>query len=102
VKDCEFKELELSPIWVQLKLLAPDGKMRYSDCANTILDDFERYRNSTELLFVHCALSGSRSPAVAIALNDVHGLGHDSEAMKEEYRYNPFVYRLLIETSKQR
>ena len=35
VKDREFKQLELSPIWVQLKLQAEDGKMRVTDCANT-------------------------------------------------------------------
>ncbi|MCK5282830.1 MAG: phage antirepressor protein [Nanoarchaeota archaeon] len=35
VKDREFKALELSPIWVQLKLEAPDGKLRLTDCANT-------------------------------------------------------------------
>jgi len=35
VKDREFKSLELSPIWVHLKLKAPDGKLRLTDCANT-------------------------------------------------------------------
>lgn len=35
VKDREFVKLELSPIWVQLKLEAPDGKQRLTDCANT-------------------------------------------------------------------
>ena len=35
VKDREFIELELSPIWVQLKLPAKDGKLRYTDCVNT-------------------------------------------------------------------
>lgn len=35
VKDREFKVLELSPIWVQLKLKAPDGKLRLTDCADT-------------------------------------------------------------------
>ena len=35
VKDREFIALELSPIWVQLKLLAEDGKSRYTDCVNT-------------------------------------------------------------------
>jgi len=34
-KDREFIALELSPIWVQLKLPAPDGKLRETDCANT-------------------------------------------------------------------
>jgi DNA-damage-inducible protein D len=35
VKDREFRSLELSPIWVQLKLEASDGKLRKTDCANT-------------------------------------------------------------------
>ncbi len=35
VKDREFIQLELSPIWVQLKLPAEDGKLRYTDCVNT-------------------------------------------------------------------
>ncbi|MFH0752237.1 MAG: BRO family protein [archaeon] len=33
-KDREFIEIETSPIWVQLKLLAEDGKMRLTDCVN--------------------------------------------------------------------
>ncbi|MBF0532590.1 MAG: Bro-N domain-containing protein [Candidatus Omnitrophica bacterium] len=35
IKDREFKSLQLSPIWVQLKLEAEDGKLRITDCANT-------------------------------------------------------------------
>ncbi len=35
VKDREFEQLQVSPIWVQLKLEAPDGKLRETDCANT-------------------------------------------------------------------
>ncbi|PKL52704.1 MAG: phage antirepressor protein [Candidatus Methanoperedenaceae archaeon HGW-Methanoperedenaceae-1] len=35
IKDREFKPLELSPIWVQLKLLSSDGKKYETDCANT-------------------------------------------------------------------
>ena len=35
IKQREFVKNELSPIWVQLKLLATDGKMRTTDCANT-------------------------------------------------------------------
>lgn len=35
VKDREFIELQLSPIWVQLKLPAADGKFYETDCANT-------------------------------------------------------------------
>ena len=35
VKEREFIALELSPIWVQLKMPAEDGKLRYTDCVNT-------------------------------------------------------------------
>ncbi len=35
VKDREFNELQLSPIWVQLKLESSDGKKYATDCANT-------------------------------------------------------------------
>ena len=35
IKAREFTDLQLSPIWVQLKLEAEDGKLRLTDCANT-------------------------------------------------------------------
>ena len=35
VKNREFVKLELSPIWVQLKLISTDGKLYETDCANT-------------------------------------------------------------------
>lgn len=35
VKEREFVQLQLSPIWVRLKLSAMDGKMRQTDCVNT-------------------------------------------------------------------
>ena len=35
IKDRAFKSLELSPIWVRLKLPAEDSKMRVTDCVNT-------------------------------------------------------------------
>ena len=34
IKDREFVKLQLSPIWVQLKLRAGDGKLRKIDCVN--------------------------------------------------------------------
>ena len=35
VKDREFKAIELSPIWVRLRLPSSDGKFYVTDCANT-------------------------------------------------------------------
>ncbi len=34
IKEREFRQLQLSPIWVQLKLEAEDGKKYLTDCAN--------------------------------------------------------------------
>jgi len=34
MKDRDLKEYETYPFWVQLKLTAPDGKKRITDCAN--------------------------------------------------------------------
>ncbi len=34
MKDRDLKEHETYPFWVQLKLTAPDGKKRETDCAN--------------------------------------------------------------------
>ena len=35
IKDREFKKIQLSPIWLQLKLPSSDGKFYKTDCANT-------------------------------------------------------------------
>ena len=35
IKDREFKNLQMYPIWVQLKLVSNDGKKYLTDCANT-------------------------------------------------------------------
>jgi len=35
IKKREFTDLQLSPVWVQLKLAAVDGKKYATDCANT-------------------------------------------------------------------
>jgi len=35
IKKREFSDLQLSPVWVQLKLAAVDGKKYATDCANT-------------------------------------------------------------------
>ncbi|MCG2702150.1 Bro-N domain-containing protein [Candidatus Parcubacteria bacterium] len=34
IKDREFKQFQLSPVWIQLKLKSPDGKKYLTDCAN--------------------------------------------------------------------
>jgi len=35
IKDREFVSIQVSPIWGRLKLLAEDGRLRFTDCVNT-------------------------------------------------------------------
>ncbi len=49
IKDREFQQLELSPIWIQLKLPSADGKSYKTDCANTeSMREFLEWVNSGE------------------------------------------------------
>ncbi len=79
-----------------------DGLRFTGVIAEQILDDFKPYNDSIEALLVHCMVGESRSPAVAIALNEIFSLGHDGSALKERYsEMNKFVYRTLIEVAKK-
>lgn len=69
--------------------------------ATRIITDFEPYREVCEQLLVHCFAGRSRSPAVAIALNDIFDLGYDSERMMANFpRYNKFVYLKMRAAAK--
>ena len=70
------------------------------EMAQRIVDDFARLRSGNLELLVHCTLGVSRSPAVAVALNEIFDIGYDIKKMKREYNgYNRYVYRLLKEVS---
>ena len=72
------------------------------DIASRILKDFSGYHERCSALLVHCRYGLSRSPAVAMALNDIFDLGQDTEEMKRQhYKYNPFVYEKLLETAQK-
>lgn len=79
-----------------------DGLRFTGAIAERILQDFKPHKDSIEALLVHCTFGENRSPAVAIALNEIYSLGHDTPALKEQYsRMNKFVYRTLIEVAKR-
>ncbi|MBU2637683.1 MAG: hypothetical protein KJ955_01800 [Nanoarchaeota archaeon] len=70
------------------------------DIAKQILTDFENSRQGMLELLVHCTLGANRSPAVAIALNEIFGLGHNTDEMKTKYSaFNRYVYRLMKEAA---
>jgi len=71
------------------------------DLAQSILTDFKEYLPQTEILLVQCQRGMNRSPAIGIALNEIFGLGYDSDSLKEKYpEYRPFVYDTLLKVGK--
>ena len=72
------------------------------DLAEKMLRDFVAGRAGCEDLLVHCSLGRNRSPAVAIAFNEIFSLGENGFALSRLYnRSNWFVYNTLIEKAKR-
>ena len=66
------------------------------DLAGEIVYSFNSIRLEIECLMVHCKAGISRSPAVAIALNEVFKLGYDSNQLMMEYpNFNAAVYQMV-------
>lgn len=80
-----------------------EGYMLIDDAiADLIVKDFAEYREKVEALLVHCSRGKNRSPAVAIALNELFGLGYDTEKLKIKFpESNWYFYGKLIEAGKQ-
>jgi predicted protein tyrosine phosphatase len=68
--------------------------------ANTILDFVKKNKNEIDLLFVHCEAGISRSPAVAAAISRIY-FNDDAEWFKM-YKPNDLVYKIILETAKER
>lgn len=67
------------------------------EIAHTIISDFEESYRSEDLM-IHCTYGMNRSPAIAIALNDIFNLGSDSGQLQQEFmEYREWIYELMIE-----
>ena len=94
IKEYVFDDIEP---WSQRK-----GILLQEDLATLILSEFRDQGLSCESLLVHCAQGKNRSPAVAIALNEIFRLGHDTKKLQKRYpAYNQHVYKMLLETGKK-
>jgi len=72
------------------------------DIADTLVQDFAESRNSVEALLVHCTRGRNRSPAVAIELNEIFGLGHNSEELKDKFNESNWeVYKTILESGQR-
>ncbi len=81
----------------------PDEQYRpfTTEIAHTIIDDFSHALDSIDSLLVHCRFGVNRSPAVAIALNEIFELGEDSAFLKHKYpEYRRFIYNTLLEAGE--
>ena len=107
VKERDKLPLHSSGLWVNVaEYVFDDNTDSYMACPKTIDDkiaisiitDFARHRETTETLLVHCTLGRNRSPAVAMALNDIFKLGYIPKELREEYVVaNLYVYPKLLE-----
>ncbi len=69
-----------------------------------MLTDFalHGHKAACEALLVHCLYGRNRSPAVAMALNEVFGLGHDIHQLEQKYPlYNRYAFGLLLNVAKE-
>lgn len=53
--------------------------------AEKILTEFNQHGRNCETLLVHCSRGENRGPAVAVALNEIFNLGHNTSLLKERY-----------------
>jgi len=78
----------------------PGGIMIDEDIARSIIEDFRNGREGCSDLLVHCTRGEDRSPAVAIALNEIFDLGENTEELKDKHRvYTRWIYRVMMETA---
>lgn len=102
--------LKSSPLYVCVAEYFFDDNDEFTRCgpvtideetARRMIEDFARHRESVECLLVHCFKGQNRSPAVAMALNEIFGLGHDASALRENYQSaNKYVYKRIRETAE--
>ncbi len=73
------------------------------EIAADIIADFDCLGRKCPNLLVHCLKGKGRSPAVAMALNDIFKLGEDTELLMKRFpRYNRLVYDTMKIVSKKR
>lgn len=63
----------------------PNKKCFDDDIAQKMLSDFQQGFTGCEALLVHCTLGQNRSPAVALALNQIFNLGNDSDELYDKF-----------------
>jgi len=75
----------------------------HKNLALKIISEFDTWKKQesfTELV-VHCYVGAGRSPAVAIALNDIFQLGYQAKDLIGRYpEYNKYIFDVMVLTGK--
>ncbi|MFH1916961.1 MAG: hypothetical protein ABIJ21_06895 [Nanoarchaeota archaeon] len=80
------------------------GRLMTGEIAHVMLDDFVSERDGCGTLLVHCTRGRNRSPAVALAFNEIFSLGHDPKYLqgdRHDMEINWYVYRTLMAEAKK-
>ena len=73
------------------------------EMAKEMLKDFKPYVEECGCLLVHCIRGRNRSPAVALALNEIFSLGGDTTFSREEdCEINWYICNTLLDVAKNR
>ncbi len=106
--DCYFPEIKDSLyasheyVFADIQSEKPGAILFNKTIAEKIITDFQNNKESCIDLLVVCVLGQNRSPAIAIALNDIFSLGEDTEELKKKYpELNKHVYRVMMRTAEQ-
>jgi hypothetical protein len=73
-----------------------------TEIAEKMLKDFIGGRKKCKELMVHCSYGLNRSPAVAMAFNEIFNLGEDTFRLSKLYpEFDNFVFNSLIENASR-
>jgi len=70
------------------------------DIAKNLIDNFVARAADKKILYFHCFMGMSRSPATAAAINEIFEIDVSRDIKKEYYLYNTDVYDVLIDVAK--
>lgn len=81
------------------KVISENLQIFHKAIAWQIISEFDAWnqQESFEELVVHCYVGAGRSPAVAIALNEIFQLGHQTTNLIKLYpEYNEYVFDVMV------
>jgi len=82
---------------------AENPQIFHKNLALKIISEFDTWKRheSFEELVVHCYVGAGRSPAIAMALNEIFQLGHQTKDLINLYpEYNEYIFDVMVQVGK--